>query len=85
MSPSLGFQYQPCEIPTLSWWELSDILALSCESQLALPHRINAVVISPLLHILRFNEKSIYSVASVCIILSKGTENTAVALYEEDI
>lgn len=47
MSPSLGFQRQPCDIPTPSWEAQSDTPALSCESQLALPHKTNAAIISP--------------------------------------
>lgn len=44
MSPSLRFQHQPCDIPTLSWEAQSDNLALSSESQLVLSHKNNAVI-----------------------------------------
>lgn len=47
MSPSLGFQYHPCGIPTPNWEEQFDTLAFSCETQLALPHKTNAMVITP--------------------------------------
>lgn len=79
MNPSLGFQCQPCDIPTLSWEEQSDTLALSCELQLALSHKTNAVVISPSTSYTKVQWKEyLFCLFQVYVILLKETEHTVV-------
>lgn len=64
MSPSLGFQHHPCDTPTPSWEAEPDTLALSYESQLALPGKANAekIVAMHPSSLPGFSEQSIYSV-----------------------
>lgn len=79
MSPSPEFQYQPCDIPTPSWEEQSDTLTLSCDSQLTLPHRTNAVVISPSTSYNKVQGKEyLFCCFKIYVILPKGTEDTVV-------